>query len=121
MTLASGADGDANRILFLRRRTADEPRTNTRTNAVHSTDRGLGSSKRVISVDSVTRTYGTLQPVDGLSFTVGRGSVVGFNDPNGAGKTTTLQCMVGIQAPTACSMCVDGMAPEVETVMSAHR
>jgi ABC-2 type transport system ATP-binding protein len=43
-----------------------------------------------------------------LSFRVARGEVVGLIGPNGAGKTTTLRCVVGIQAPSAGSVRIDG-------------
>jgi ABC-2 type transport system ATP-binding protein len=62
----------------------------------------------MIAVDGLTKMYGSLAAVNGLSFTVGPGDVVGLLGPNGAGKTTTLQCMVGIQAPTAGTVRIGG-------------
>jgi ABC-2 type transport system ATP-binding protein len=44
--------------------------------------------------------YGDLAAVDGLSFAVSRGEVLGLVGPNGAGKTTTLRAIAGIIAPT---------------------
>ncbi len=44
----------------------------------------------VIEVDGLTKRFAGLTAVDHVSFTVERGSVVGFLGPNGAGKTTTL-------------------------------
>ncbi len=52
--------------------------------------------------------YGDLRAVDGLSFSVARGEVVGLIGPNGAGKTTTLQCVAGIQRPGSGTILVDG-------------
>ena len=49
-----------------------------------------------IAVQQLTRTYGTFVAVDGLSFEVGAGEIVGLIGPNGAGKTTTLRTLAGI-------------------------
>jgi ABC-2 type transport system ATP-binding protein len=55
----------------------------------------------MIEVDELVKTYGTVQAVQGLSFTVRKGEVLGLVGPNGAGKTTTLRCMTGIIPPTS--------------------
>jgi ABC-2 type transport system ATP-binding protein len=55
----------------------------------------------VISVEGLTKRFGSVVAVDGLSFSVMRGSVTGFLGPNGAGKTTTLRMILGLAAPTA--------------------
>ena len=62
----------------------------------------------MIIVDGLTKTYGSLAAVSGLSFSVAGGEVVGLIGPNGAGKTTTLRCMAGIQAPTSGAIRIDG-------------
>jgi ABC-2 type transport system ATP-binding protein len=54
-----------------------------------------------IVVAGLTKTYGTLKAVDGLSFTVEPGTVTGFLGPNGAGKTTTLRMLLGLITPDA--------------------
>ena len=53
-----------------------------------------------IEIDSLTKRYGRLYAVDGVSFTVERGAVHGLLGPNGSGKTTTLECALGLQRPT---------------------
>ncbi|RKF28825.1 ATP-binding cassette domain-containing protein [Micromonospora globbae] len=53
------------------------------------------SSAYAIEVDTLTKTFGRLKAVDGLSFTAEYGRVVGFIGPNGAGKTTTMRALVG--------------------------
>ncbi|MGD2121150.1 MAG: ATP-binding cassette domain-containing protein [Gemmatimonadota bacterium] len=53
----------------------------------------------MISVESVTKRFGTLTAVDSLSFEVDRGEVVGFLGPNGAGKTTTMRMLTGTLEP----------------------
>jgi ABC-2 type transport system ATP-binding protein len=75
----------------------------------------------MIVVDGLTKTYGALQAVAGLSFSVAGGEVVGLIGPNGAGKTTTLKCMVGIQAPTAGSVRIDGHDILADAVAAKRR
>ena len=55
----------------------------------------------MVSLDGLTKRFGPLVAVDRVSFTVGRGEVVGFLGPNGAGKTTTMRMVTGFVAPTA--------------------
>src|SRR5947208_4748271 len=62
----------------------------------------------MISVSHLTKTYGAFKAVDDLSFDVGAGEIVGLIGPNGAGKTSTLRCIVGIQAPSAGTIAIDG-------------
>lgn len=50
----------------------------------------------VLEVQNLRKTYGVFTAVDGISFTVSRGEIVGFLGPNGAGKTTTIQILLGI-------------------------
>ena len=50
----------------------------------------------MIAVEDLRKRYGKTQAVDGLSFTVEPGRVVGFLGPNGAGKTTTLRVLLGL-------------------------
>jgi len=62
----------------------------------------------VISVRDLTKTYGSTRAVDGLSFDVGGGEILGLIGPNGAGKTSTLRCLVGIHRPTAGVITIGG-------------
>jgi ABC-2 type transport system ATP-binding protein len=55
----------------------------------------------MIEVDGLVKTYGTVEAVQGLSFAVRKGEILGLVGPNGAGKTTTLRCMTGIIPPTS--------------------
>ena len=66
-----------------------------------------------LSVEQLTRTYaGASGPaftaVDGLSFTLAAGEIVGLIGPNGAGKTTTLRSIAGILRPTSGRITIDG-------------
>jgi ABC-2 type transport system ATP-binding protein len=48
-----------------------------------------------ISVTNLTKLYGTQKAVNGISFSVGKGEIVGFLGPNGAGKSTTMKIITG--------------------------
>jgi ABC-2 type transport system ATP-binding protein len=58
-------------------------------------------SEIVLEVKNLVKEYGTFRAVDGISFAVPRGKVIGFLGPNGAGKTTTIQMLLGITLPSA--------------------
>jgi len=62
----------------------------------------------MIQFESLTKTYGEFQAVKPLTLEVRRGEVFGFLGPNGAGKTTTIRMMMGILAPSAGRVLVDG-------------
>jgi ABC-2 type transport system ATP-binding protein len=53
----------------------------------------------MITVENLTKTYGTRCAVDNLSFEVQPGRVTGFVGPNGSGKSTTMRMMVGLTRP----------------------
>src|SRR2546423_986004 len=61
-----------------------------------------------IAVEQLTRSYGAFVAVDGLSFSVASGEIVGLIGPNGAGKTTTLRSLAGILRPTSGHVTIDG-------------
>ena len=54
----------------------------------------------MITVERLSKKYGSKLAVDDLSFTVPDGVVTGFLGPNGSGKSTTMRCMLGLDAPT---------------------
>ena len=63
----------------------------------------------VIRVESLTMKFGDLVAVDDISLSVHRGEVFGILGPNGAGKTTTMECIEGLQRPTAGKISVLGI------------
>ena len=56
---------------------------------------------KVLSVAGLRKSYGGTVAVDGVSFEVARGEIVGLLGPNGAGKTTTINMILGVLEPTA--------------------
>jgi len=62
----------------------------------------------VLSVSGLTKTYGDVEAVRGISFDVGDGEVFGLVGPNGAGKTSTLKTLAGLLEPTSGSVVVNG-------------
>lgn len=55
----------------------------------------------IIEVRDLTKSYGATYAVKGISFTVGKGEVVGFLGPNGAGKSTTIKILTGYISPSS--------------------
>src|SRR5689334_15902738 len=62
----------------------------------------------MIEAEGLTKLYDEFVAVDGLSFVVRPGEVVGLVGPNGAGKTTTLRCLAGIIPATRGSIRICG-------------
>ena len=63
----------------------------------------------MIEVKGLVKTYGPKRAVDGVSFSVKRGDILGFLGPNGAGKSTTMKMITGFLRPDAGSATVDGI------------
>ncbi len=63
----------------------------------------------MIEVSSLTKTFGDLVAVDGVSFKVDRGEILGYLGPNGAGKSTTVKMMTGIIPATSGRIVMDGV------------
>jgi ABC-2 type transport system ATP-binding protein len=55
----------------------------------------------VVQAESLSKKFGKVLAVDGLSFALEAGTITGFLGPNGAGKTTTLRMLLGLAAPTS--------------------
>ncbi len=68
----------------------------------------------MIQTRDLTRRYGALTAVDGISFQVEPGEVLGFLGPNGAGKSTTMRMLAGFIAPTSGSASICGHDVERE-------
>jgi ABC-2 type transport system ATP-binding protein len=64
-------------------------------------DSGVASPEFAIAVEGLVKRYGGILAVDGISFTVSRGSFTALLGGNGAGKTTTIAILLGLIRPTA--------------------
>jgi ABC-2 type transport system ATP-binding protein len=63
----------------------------------------------VLAVEALRKAFGATVAVDGISFAVSPGEIVGLLGPNGAGKTTTIDMILGVLAPTAGAIRIDGL------------
>jgi len=79
----------------------------TKVYRVYEREAGLGAAVRSL----VRRKSHDVRAVDGISFDVAPGEIVGFLGPNGAGKTTTLKMLSGLLHPTSGEVCVLGYEP----------
>ncbi len=74
-----------------------------------------------IEVQDLRKVYGQTVAIDGISFQVERGEVVGFLGPNGAGKTTTMKILSGFISPTAGTARVDGLDVQTDSLAVRQR
>src|SRR5437016_3483553 len=74
----------------------------------------------MIKVHNLAKVFGTKRAVDGVSFSVERGEVLGFLGPNGAGKSTTMRMITGFIPPTEGTVSVGGF-DIVENPIEAKR
>ncbi len=75
----------------------------------------------VIEIKNLTRRYGKLDAVNGLSLSVKPGRCYGFFGRNGAGKTTTIKCLLNLLRPTSGSVRVFGLDPQRDEVTVKSR
>jgi ABC-2 type transport system ATP-binding protein len=66
-------------------------------------------SERMIEVSGLTKRYRELVAIQDVSFSVGRGEIVGFLGPNGAGKSTTMRILSGYMPATSGSVLIGGV------------
>jgi ABC-2 type transport system ATP-binding protein len=69
----------------------------------------------------LAREYRHVNAVDGVSFRVAAGEMVGYIGPNGAGKSTTIKMLTGILVPTSGQIVVDGRVPHQQRVEHVRR
>ena len=62
----------------------------------------------MIKIENLVKTFGAKRAVDGVSFSVERGEVLGFLGPNGAGKSTTMRMVTGFMPPTSGKVSIGG-------------
>src|SRR5438045_94499 len=64
-----------------------------------------------IAVRELTKSFGAVEALRGISFEVAAGEIVGFLGPNGAGKTTTMRILAGVFPPSAGALRIAGRDP----------
>ncbi len=69
---------------------------------------GTLDSLSMLQLSNVTKRYGALTALDGVSLEIARGEFFGLLGPNGAGKSTTMSLIAGLRAPDAGSITLDG-------------
>ena len=62
----------------------------------------------MIKIENLVKMFGAKRAVDGISFAVERGEVLGFLGPNGAGKSTTMRMVTGFMPPTSGTISIGG-------------
>src|SRR5712671_2649122 len=67
------------------------------------------TDRPALRASGLHKVYGSVTALDGVSFTVNRGEIVGLLGPNGAGKTTTINMVLGVLAATTGSVEIDGI------------
>ena len=66
------------------------------------------NQENIITVQNLTKTFGTFTAVKGISFEVDKGEIFGFLGANGAGKTTAMKMLIGISKPSSGKAVVAG-------------
>ena len=66
-----------------------------------------------VQLENVTKNYGSVQALKGISLTVEKGEVVAFLGPNGAGKSTSIALMLGMRRPSSGSVLLFGENPRL--------
>ena len=79
------------------------------------TDPVPGARPALLALSHVNKNYGSKKVLDDLSFTIGRGGVIGLLGPNGSGKTTTIKLIAGLLVPNSGEILINGMAPSPAT------
>ncbi|HEY5345463.1 MAG TPA: ABC transporter ATP-binding protein [Verrucomicrobiae bacterium] len=76
----------------------------------------MNTDSSIIEIQNLSRRYGKLDAVDGLSLNVRAGKCYGFFGRNGAGKTTTIKCLLNLLRPDSGSVRVFGLDPRKDEV-----
>jgi len=75
----------------------------------------------MVKIENLRKTFGPIVAVDGVSFTVGKGEVLGFLGPNGAGKSTTMKMITGFLTPTSGAVHICGHNIDVQPIDAKMR
>jgi ABC-2 type transport system ATP-binding protein len=81
----------------------------------------MNTSSPAIALESVSKRFGSKTIVHDMSFSVGKGEIVGFLGPNGAGKTTTMRMIAGFTTPSSGKVTVAGYDMSRQNEEAARR
>jgi ABC-2 type transport system ATP-binding protein len=79
------------------------------------------SSNSIISLDHVTKKYGTARGITDITLDIQKGEVFGFLGPNGAGKTTTIRVLLDLIRPTSGHASIFGLDTQKDTIKIKKR
>ena len=85
--------------------------SNTKSGPIHLPKDGRPAH---VQVSDLVKTFGKIEAVRGVSFTIGTGEIFGLLGPNGAGKSTTINMMCGYIEPTSGDTTIDGVSVRQE-------
>ena len=74
-----------------------------------------GMDAPLLELRGVVKYYGSARVLDGISFTLGRGGIIGLLGPNGCGKSTVIKLICGLLTPNSGEILIDGMPPSHKT------
>ena len=75
----------------------------------------------MVEIENLRKIFGPIVAVDGVSFTIGKGEVLGFLGPNGAGKSTTMKMITGFLTPTTGTVRICGHDVQDEALSAKKR
>ena len=75
----------------------------------------------LVQLQDVAKSFDQVRAVDGVSFSIDRGEVVGFLGPNGAGKTTTMRLITRALEPDSGTIEIDGRPVEEDPAEARRR
>lgn len=76
-----------------------------------------GKSAKAISVEALSKNFGSKQALSGVTFSVPYGAIFGFLGPNGAGKTTTIRCLMDFIRPDSGSIKILGQDAQINSAI----
>jgi ABC-2 type transport system ATP-binding protein len=81
----------------------------------------MSAAAPILSVQKLCKSFAGLRAVDGVSFVVAPGEIVGLLGPNGAGKTTTINMILGVLAPTSGRIEIEGVDLRTQRTRALQR
>ena len=81
----------------------------------------MNDDNSAVKASNLTKSFGSVVAVDGVSFNVNKGEIFGFLGPNGAGKTTTVRMLTGILTPDKGNIMIDGIDLRKNSIQAKMR